>query len=504
MNQELQVIEQSLTPMMPRFEALLSPNGLEARHFMQTILQACERLPMLANPEKVNRQSVVQSAVTLACLGLPGDGVTGQGYLIPFKGKAQAIIGYKGYNTLGGRSGFTIAGSAIYEDDEFEFDLGEGWVKHRFSIANARGKLIGAWAQGQRPGFAALTPIVLGIKDLLAVKGRAPGGKKSDSPWNDPYIGFPAMCEKTAKRRLARSMPQNLGVPEADHHLLRFHQGARMEEAFDEQNLPSRIDPDRGLVIDGKAAATQQHQQASEAPAISTQRQEFALVRANGERASFETAQAWLATVQKGMAGAASRDNIEAFRARNEESFAQVREAAPEVFEAALSAIDSRLSNLAAPPAPEQTPVTGPLNVAGDLASLGTDRLEQFLKKLNAPDYEVVAPHLDSLRAIATEADQPHVEEPDQTAPAAPLPPETAAVVPAADTPQSAAGPSSSGFIAEVKQTLEALATVEEVDRYVEDMKDPIEGLPGIDKARFDNAVSMRRHVLKGGSNRAA
>jgi RecT family len=32
--------------------------------------------------------------MSAACLGLEVDGVTGQAYLLPFKGKAQLVIGY--------------------------------------------------------------------------------------------------------------------------------------------------------------------------------------------------------------------------------------------------------------------------------------------------------------------------------------------------------------------------------------------------------------------------
>ena len=39
------------------------------------------------------------------------DGVTGQAFLIPFKGRAQLVIGYKGFNTLAARSGLTVTGA---------------------------------------------------------------------------------------------------------------------------------------------------------------------------------------------------------------------------------------------------------------------------------------------------------------------------------------------------------------------------------------------------------
>jgi recombination protein RecT len=88
---------------------------------MQTIMISCERLPALL---KCDRQSLFNSAMSAAVLGLEVDGVTGQAYLIPFAGKAQLVIGYKGFNTLAARSGITITGAVVREGDEFDYELG--------------------------------------------------------------------------------------------------------------------------------------------------------------------------------------------------------------------------------------------------------------------------------------------------------------------------------------------------------------------------------------------
>jgi hypothetical protein len=50
------------------------------------------------------------------------------------------------------------------------------------------------------------------------------------------------MCEKTVKRRLARSLPLNIMTA-----------AARLDEAVDEQGVNAWIAPDRGVVIDGEA-----------------------------------------------------------------------------------------------------------------------------------------------------------------------------------------------------------------------------------------------------------
>lgn len=235
MASELVALEQQLKPLAPHFAQVLGKT-MPVERLMRTIMISVERLPMLL---QCDRQSIFNAAMSAACLGLEVDGVTGQAYLIPFKGKAQLVIGYKGFNTLAARSGITITGAVVREGDEFDYQLGTAaYVRHR--PKGSKGRITHAWACAQSLDRPAVVE-VLDYDELLAVKGRSPGAKRPDSPWNDPAIGFPAMCQKTAKRRLARAMPLNI-----------MQQAARMDEAVDEQGAPAWISPDKGVVIDGE------------------------------------------------------------------------------------------------------------------------------------------------------------------------------------------------------------------------------------------------------------
>jgi recombination protein RecT len=237
MTTALTVLENQLKPLAPRLEMVLDKR-VPVDRLMQTIMISCERLPLLFD---CDRQSLFNSAMSAAVLGLEVDGVTGQAYLIPFAGKAQLVIGYKGFNTLAARSGFTITGAVVREGDEFDYELGSNaYVRHKPKLTGKDARIIGAWACATSKTQPAIVS-VLGVDELLAVKAKSPGAKRRDSPWNDPAIGYPAMCEKTAKRRLARSMPLNI-----------MQLAARMDEAVDEQGLAARIDPDRGVIVEGE------------------------------------------------------------------------------------------------------------------------------------------------------------------------------------------------------------------------------------------------------------
>lgn len=237
---DLVIFENTLKPLAPRFEQALA-GAIPVERLMRSIMVSVERNPDLLT--KSDRQSLLNASMSAACLALEVDGVTGQAFFIPFAGKAQLVIGYKGMNTLGARSGFSIQGEVVREGDEFDYELGDrGFVKHKPKLGN-RGPILAAWATASslhRPSLVS----VLGIDDIMEIMKKSPGAKRSDSPWRDMMIGFPAMAAKSAKRRLSRAMPLN-----ADP---RFHLAAAMEEGFEERGKNTWIDPQRGVQIDGE------------------------------------------------------------------------------------------------------------------------------------------------------------------------------------------------------------------------------------------------------------
>jgi recombination protein RecT len=205
MGTSLAVIDKELTARKTVFAELLPPS-VSADKLMRTVMMSVERNPRVA---ECSVQSIVNAATTAAVLGLECDGVTGQGYIVPYKTTATFQIGYKGYNTMAARAGYTITGGVVREGDAFEYEMGsQPYVRHRPS--HARGaRIVSAWAcatSNDRPAIIR----VMSIEEIEDVKARSQGARKADSPWNDPAVGYPAMCEKTVKRRLARDMPMSV------------------------------------------------------------------------------------------------------------------------------------------------------------------------------------------------------------------------------------------------------------------------------------------------------
>lgn len=230
-----------LEAMSDQFGAIIGRSGIDLPRFMTSIMYAVEINPKLAECEI---GSLKRFGMTCASLLLDPNPASQQIFALPFKNRklgvtlAQTVVGYHGYNTLGWRDGLTITGSVVREEDAFSYDEGDGQVSHIKKLGHTlERRIIGAWAKGAAIGRAPML-VVLDIDELEAVRAKAPGRNETDSPWNDPKVGLPAMYAKTAKRRLSRSMP--FGA---------YLAAAKMEEAFEERGLPAHIEPGLQLVV---------------------------------------------------------------------------------------------------------------------------------------------------------------------------------------------------------------------------------------------------------------
>lgn len=308
MANDLELIERQLEPMTPIFAQALAGSNLAPEKLVRTVLISLERTPTLLG---CTRPSIMQCAMTAAVLGLEADGALGQFYMVPFGGKAQSIIGYRGWATLAGRSGFTTNGAVVREGDQFEFELGsEGFVRHRPQLGGGRGRrIIGSWATATKPGHSPIVQ-VLDIDELMFVKGRSPGARKSDSPWNDAEIGFAAMCEKTAKRRLARSLPINLYVA-----------AAMMDEIHEEAGKHTYLDRDKGLVIDGEAQPIGGDKPQ---PELSSLNRPAFILHARGREVPFDTIERWRSSMIEAI-NAIGHGNVNAFRELNQPTMDEYR-----------------------------------------------------------------------------------------------------------------------------------------------------------------------------------
>jgi hypothetical protein len=141
------------------------------------------------------------------------------------------------------------------------------------------------------------------------------------------------MCAKTAKRRLARHMPLNV-----------MQLAATMDQAHEELGQTAHIDPDRGVVIDGKATVMPDRDQIQ--PDLLGDPPVWEVVTDVGVTQNLKNKSAWVAYMKKAISSAESvaqlNDRIQA----NRLSINALKKAGEGVIEALLSEASTKKTEL--------------------------------------------------------------------------------------------------------------------------------------------------------------
>lgn len=201
----------------------LVPTGFNTERLVRTVVLSIQQNPMLA---KCTPESLLSGALDAARLGLEVGGQLGQAYLVPFRNARKGvhestfIFGYKGMINVARRSDRVgaITAKNVFEGDIFRVwdnDSGEhlthecvhggtprDWPHLTASYATARIR-VGDTFDVQRA--------VVWRDELEKIKKR---GEAKNGPWRNPD-DIPAMCAKTAIRRLSKYLPMDAEVMRA-------------------------------------------------------------------------------------------------------------------------------------------------------------------------------------------------------------------------------------------------------------------------------------------------
>jgi len=214
-NGKPKTIEDYLKQMAPAMQEAL-PKHMDVDRLTRLTLTTIRTTPEL---RQADVGSLLGGVMQAAQLGLE-PGLLGQCYLLPFKNnkkgitEVQFIIGYKGMIDLARRSGHieSIYAHAVYEKDEFEYELGlNPKLKHVPSMDADRGEYLGSYAVahfkdgGYQMEFMPKSEIE---KRRLA----SPGGRSKYSPWNNYYE---EMANKTVIRHMWKYLPISVEIQEA-------------------------------------------------------------------------------------------------------------------------------------------------------------------------------------------------------------------------------------------------------------------------------------------------
>lgn len=183
------------------------PTVITPERFTRMALSAISNTPKL---QECSQMSFLAALMNAAQLGLEPNTPLGQAYLIPYKNKGklecQFQIGYKGMIDLIYRNEQvqTIQAQIVYENDQFEYELGlDAKLVHKPALEE-RGeiKYIYALFKLQNGGFGFE---VMNRQEVIAHAERySQGIHSSYSPWKS---NFEEMAKKTAIKRVLKFAP---------------------------------------------------------------------------------------------------------------------------------------------------------------------------------------------------------------------------------------------------------------------------------------------------------
>lgn len=185
------------------------PSAITPERFTRICMTAVTQNPDLG---LCTPQSFAGAMLTAAQLGLEPNTPLGQAYLIPYNNgrtgtkECQFQIGYRGLIELAHRSGDlqSIEAHIVYENDEFEYELGlDPVLKHKPAMEN-RGKIEWVYAvyKLKSGGFGFE---VMSVEDINKHRDKySQAARRGFSPWND---NWEEMAKKTVIKRVLKYAP---------------------------------------------------------------------------------------------------------------------------------------------------------------------------------------------------------------------------------------------------------------------------------------------------------
>lgn len=233
-------VANSLAKSQKRMQQLIPVgSGLMPARAIAVVLDCLYRNPDLLSCKPA---SIVRSVMHAAEVGLELGSPLGEAYLVPFKGEATMMIGYKGFVRLmlGSPRVHMIKGVLVRDGDTFEVDEGNNHLTHVWAKEN-RGKVTHAYARVWYSESMSQFE-VMDRKELDQIKSMA----KGRSPWFDSKAE-PEMMKKCPIRRIAKVMDLSaLGrrAVELDNlqSLARGEVGGLVREGFTSERIESLRD----------------------------------------------------------------------------------------------------------------------------------------------------------------------------------------------------------------------------------------------------------------------
>lgn len=184
----------------------LGQDEARLRKMQSAVIASVQAVPDLL---KCDRGSMMQAIIACAEFNLYPSSVSGDAFILPYKGKAKFQLGYKGKIKLLYRAGTqAIDTQIVYENDLFEYEAGlNPRLEHvPVKFGADRGKPVGVYAIAVVNGQKLFK--VMGREQVMEFKKLSQAADSKYSPWNsnDPELW---MWRKTALGQLEKTLPKD-------------------------------------------------------------------------------------------------------------------------------------------------------------------------------------------------------------------------------------------------------------------------------------------------------
>jgi recombination protein RecT len=181
------------------------PKGLSVERMTRVVLTAINKTPKLMDCSK---ESIWESVLNCAALGLFPDAL-GRAYLVPYKGKCQLIVGYKGLIDLAYRSEriASINLVVVRDGDEFSREpMSMPPIKHKVNEAadGSFRKATHFYSVVYLKGCDHPSIEVMSLREINEIRARSMSANAG--PWVTDYE---EMAKKTVFRRHAKVLPMS-------------------------------------------------------------------------------------------------------------------------------------------------------------------------------------------------------------------------------------------------------------------------------------------------------
>jgi len=181
-----------------QLQAVLPKVGITRDRMLKLVFSALNQTPKLL---ECTPMSLYNSMIQSASLGLEPNTPLGHAYLVPFKGRVQLIVGYKGYISLAARTGSIskISAHIVQDGDIFEYEYGtDEFLRHvPRGIGKATHAYAIAWLKGGEPQFEVMT-----LAEIESARTRS--ASSASGPW---VTDWEMMARKTPIRKLFHYLP---------------------------------------------------------------------------------------------------------------------------------------------------------------------------------------------------------------------------------------------------------------------------------------------------------